>query len=146
MHNPQRIQLWDVQAPLQLPILCMRPASPVQLTSNGDLANLSSSRLFPVERMCSDFFSPRCDLVCPTAKKVGSAFPQAWLAFRLQHLPEERTRMIQLPSLSRMCKMGTAVIPLHQVAVIMKGANLCKVLGQSEFSAENRNHSGYSRR
>ena len=29
--------------------------------------------------------------------------------------------------MNRMCKVGAAIIPLHQVIVIMKGANLCKV-------------------
>ena len=117
-----------MQAPLHLLILCTKPAPPLQPASNGDLANLSSSRFFPAERMCSYFFSPRCNLVCSTAKKVSSAFPQAWLAFRPRISQKNGLGWFSYRPWTA-CRMGTAIIPLHEVVVIMKGANLCKVLG-----------------
>ena len=130
LHSPQRTQLWDLQAPLQLPILCVKPAPHLQLASSEDLGTCllldsSQQKRVPISfRLSVTWFVCQWGL---TAEDVGSAFPQTWLAFQRWHLPEERTQMTQLPPMNRMCKVGAAIIPRHQVIAILKGANPCKV-------------------
>lgn len=49
LRSPQRIQLWDAQASLELEGLPRKLTPPSEVPPNGDLVNLSPSGFFPVE-------------------------------------------------------------------------------------------------